>query len=81
MGRIALVGNLVQPTGGTASLDLAATAVKHLFELLARAPPGPGPSSRGGCGRGHPLPSGQERAPRAIDPDSEVHVLPQIAGG
>ena len=41
MGRVALVGNLAQPTGGTAGFDLAATAVKHLLELLARAPPGP----------------------------------------
>jgi hypothetical protein len=28
MGRVALVGNLGQPTGGTAGFDLAATAVQ-----------------------------------------------------
>jgi hypothetical protein len=39
MARVVLVGNLVQLTGGAANFDLAATSVKHLFELLAERHP------------------------------------------
>ena len=42
MARVVLVGNLVQITGGVAEFDLAASSVKHLFELLDRVSGGLG---------------------------------------
>ena len=80
MARVVPVGNLVQLTGGAANFDLAATSVKHLFELLAERHP-PWPHTCGGRGRGHRRPDLPGHAPRAHAPDSEVFILPQIAGG
>ena len=81
MARVALVGNLAQITGGVASFDLAATSVKHLFELLAERHPELGPHLQEGVAVAIDGQIYQDSLHEPIEPDSEVYVIPQIAGG
>ena len=81
MARVVLVGNLVQLTGGAANFDLAATSVKHLFELLAERHPALAPHLAEGVAVAIDGQIYQDTLHEPIAPDSEVFVLPQIAGG
>ena len=81
MARVVLVGNLAQITGGVASFDLAATSVKHLFELLSQRHPALAPHLAEGVAVAIDGQIFQDTLHEPIDPDSEVYVLPQIAGG
>ena len=81
MARVVLVGNLVQLTGGAATFDLAATSVKHLFELLAERHPALAPHLAEGVAVAIDGQIYQDTLHEPINPDSEVFVLPQIAGG
>ena len=78
---MALVGNLAQITGGVASFDLAATSVKHLFELLAERHPELAPHLQEGVAVAIDGQIYQDALLEPIEPDSEVFLLPQIAGG
>ena len=81
MARVVLVGNLVQITGGVAEFDLPATSVKQLFQQLAELHPALGPHLEEGVAVAIDGQIYQDTLFEPIGPDSEVFVLPQIAGG
>ena len=81
MARVVLVGNLVQLTGGAANFDLAATSVKHLFEPLAERHPALAPHLAEGVAVAIDGQIYQDALFQPIGANSEVFLLPQIAGG
>ena len=80
MPRVVLVGNLAQVTGGVAEFHLSATSVKQLFQQLAGLHPALERHLRNVAvaidGQIY-----QDALLEPIGPDSEVFLLPQIAGG
>ena len=81
MARIVLVGNLTQLTDGVAELELPATSVKQLFEQLAERHPAIRPHLADGIAVAIDGQIYQDALFQPIAPDSEVFLLPQIAGG
>ena len=81
MARVVLIGNLAQLTGGVAEVQFSATGVKHLFPQLADAPPARGPHLEEGVAVAIDGQIYQDSLFEPIKPDSEVFILPQIAGG
>ena len=81
MARVVLVGNLVQLTGGVAEFRLPATSVKQLFEQLAELHPAIQPHLAEGIAVAIDGQIYQDALFQPIAPDSEVFLLPQIAGG
>jgi hypothetical protein len=81
MARVVLVGNLTQLTGGVAELELPATSVRHLFRLLGERHPAIGPHLEEGVAVAIDGQIYQDAMFQEIGPDSEVFVMPQIAGG
>ena len=81
MARVVLVGNLAQVTGGVAEFDLSATSVQQLFQQLAELHPAIEPHLEQGVGVAIDGQIYQDALFQAIAPDSEVFLLPQIAGG
>jgi len=81
MARVELVGNLAQLTGGVATFDLPAASVKELFEQLTALHPALGRHLEEGVAVAIDGQIYQDTLLEPIGPDSEVFVLPQIAGG
>jgi len=81
MARVVLIGNLAQLTGGVAEFTLSATSVKHLYQLLTELHPALGPHLEEGVAVAIDGQIYQETLFQPIGPDSEVFILPQIAGG
>ena len=81
MAHVTLIGNLAQIAGGVAEYDLSATSVKQLFEQLAELHPALGPHLEEGVAVAVDGQIYQDTLFEPIGPDSEVFVLPQIAGG
>ena len=81
MARVVLVGNLAQLTGGVAEFELSATSVKQLFEQLTELHPTLGPHLDEGIAVAIDGQIYQDTLLEPIQPDSEVYLLPQIAGG
>ena len=81
MARVVLVGNLAQLTGGVAEFELSATSVKQLFEQLTELHPALGPHLDEGIAVAIDGQIYQDTLLEPIRPDSEVYLLPQIAGG
>ena len=81
MARIHIVGNLRQFTGGKADFDLPATSIKHLFKLLTELYPEVEPHLAEGMAVAIDGQIYQDALFQPIGPDSEVQILPQIAGG
>ena len=81
MARVVLVGNLVQLTGGVAEFDLSVTSVKQLFEQLTELHPAIGRHLDDGIAVAIDGQIYQDSLLEPIRPDSEVFLLPQIAGG
>ena len=81
MARVVLVGNLAQITDGVAEFDLPATSVKHLFQLLTERHPALARHLEDGVAVAIDGQIYQETLLEPIRPDSEVFILPQIAGG
>ena len=81
MARVVLIGNLAQLTGGVAEFRISATSVKHLFQQLAELHPAIGPHLEEGVAVAIDGQIYQDAFLEPIGPDSEVFLLPQIAGG
>jgi sulfur-carrier protein len=81
MARVVLVGNLAQLTGGVAEFHLSATSVKQLFRQLSELHPAIGPHLEEGVAVAIDGQIYQDAIFQEIGADSEVFVLPQIAGG
>jgi sulfur-carrier protein len=81
MARVVLVGNLAQLTGGVADFDLPATSVKHLFHLLSARHPALARHLDEGVAVAIDGQIYQDALLEPIGPDSEVFIIPQIAGG
>jgi molybdopterin converting factor small subunit len=81
MARVVLIGNLAQLTGGVAEFNLSATSIKQLFDRLAELHPELGPHLQDGVAVAIDGQIYQETLLQPIEPDSEVFLLPQIAGG
>lgn len=81
MARVVLVGNLVQLTGGVAEFTLPATSVRQLFEQLTERHPVLGRHLEDGIAVAIDGQIYQDSLLEPIGPDSEVYLLPQIAGG
>jgi molybdopterin converting factor small subunit len=81
VARVVLVGNLAQLTAGVAEFQLSATSVKHLFDLLTALHPGIGPHLESGVAVAIDGQIFQDDLLAPIATNSEVFLLPQIAGG
>jgi molybdopterin converting factor small subunit len=81
MARVVLVGNLARLTGGVAELQLSATSVKQLFQQLAELYPEIEPHLSEGIAVAVDGQIYQDDLFQPIGADSEVFLLPQIAGG
>ncbi len=81
MPRVVLVGNLAQITGGVAEFQLSATSVKQLFEQLTDLHPALARHLEDGVAVAIDGQIYQDTLLEPIGADSEVFLLPQIAGG
>ena len=81
MARVVLIGNLAQLTGGVAEFDISATSVKQLYDRLTELHPALGPHLQEGVAIAIDGQIYQETLLQLIEPNSEVFILPQIAGG
>jgi acetyl esterase len=81
MARVVLVGNLAQLTGGVAEFQLSAASVKQLFQQLTELHPAIGRHLDDGVAVAIDGQIYQDALLQPIAPDSEVYLLPQIAGG
>jgi molybdopterin converting factor small subunit len=81
VARVVLVGNLARLTGGVAEFRLPATSVKQLFQQLAELYPEIEPHLSEGVAVAIDGQIYQDDLFQPIAPDSEVFLLPQIAGG
>jgi molybdopterin converting factor small subunit len=81
MARVTLVGNLRQLTGGVVELEVEATTVRQLFRRLAERFPALAPHLEQGLAVAIDGQIFQDALLIGIAPDSEIHILPQIAGG
>ena len=81
MARVVLVGNLAQLTGGVTEFQLSVTSVQQLFQQLAELHPGIEPHLEQGIAVSVDGQIYQDALFQPIGVDSEVFLLPQIAGG
>ena len=81
MARVVLIGNLAQLTGGVAEFQLSATSVKQLFRQLSELHPALEPHLAEGVAVAIDGQIYQDALFQAIGANSEVFLLPQIAGG
>jgi len=81
MAHVSLIGNLKQFTGGVTELDLEAGNVRQLFKSLGERFPELAPHLEDGLAVAIDGQIYQDALLEPIEPDSEVHILPQIAGG
>ena len=81
MAHVTLIGNLRQFTGGVSALDVEAATVRQLFARLGEKYPELAPHLEQGSAVAIDGQIYQDALFQEIGPDSEVHILPQIAGG
>ena len=81
MARVVLVGNLAQLTGSVAEFNLSVTSVKQMFEQLTELHPTLARHLDEGVAVAIDGQIYQDALLEPIGPDSEVFLLPQIAGG
>lgn len=81
MAHVVLIGNLRQYTGGVTSLEVQARTIRHLFQLLGSQFPELAPHLEEGLAVAIDGQIYQDALLEPIGEQSEVHILPQIAGG
>ena len=81
MAHVSLIGNLRQYTGGVTELDVEAANVRQLFARLGEKYPDLLPHLETGSAVAIDGQIYQDALFQPIGPDSDVHILPQIAGG
>ena len=81
MAKVVLIGNLAQLTGGIAEFQLAVSSVKQLFDQLGALHPELRRHLDDGVAVAIDGQIYQDSLLETIAPDSEVYLLPQIAGG
>jgi molybdopterin converting factor small subunit len=81
MAHVTLIGNLRQFTGGVSELDVEATSVRQLFSRLGQQFPDLLPHLEQGSAVAIDGQIYQDALFQEIGADSDVHILPQIAGG
>ncbi|MGE5510965.1 MAG: MoaD/ThiS family protein [Bacteroidota bacterium] len=81
MAHVVLIGNLRQYTGGITELDVKAGSVHQLFARLAEQFPELEPHLEEGLAVAIDGQIYQDALLEPIGEESEVHILPQIAGG
>lgn len=81
MAHVTLIGNLRQFTGGVAEVDVEAANVRQLFARLGERYPALAPHLEQGLAVAIDGQIYQDALFQEIGPDSDVHILPQIAGG
>jgi molybdopterin converting factor small subunit len=81
MAHVTLIGNLRQFTGGVTELDLEAANVRQLFAKLGEKYPELAPHLETGSAVAIDGQIYQDALFAPIQDDSEVFLLPQIAGG
>ena len=82
MTRVVLTGNLRQFAGGASEVELADVAnIRQLFNALGKRYPSLAPHLEEGVAVAIDGTIYQDSWFETIQPDSEVHLLPAIAGG
>ena len=81
MAHVMLIGNLRQYTGDVTELDVEASTVRQLFRKLGEKFPELAPHLEEGLAVAIDGQIYQDALLAPIGVDSEVHILPQIAGG
>jgi molybdopterin converting factor small subunit len=81
MAHVTLTGNLRQYTGGVAELDVEAATVNQLFRHLGRRYPALAPHLEQGLAVAIDGQIYQDALLQEIGAESDVYILPQIAGG
>ena len=81
MAHVVLIGNLRQYTGDVTELDVDAASVRQLFRKLGEKFPELASHLEEGLAVAIDGQIYQDALLEPIGPDSEVHILPQIAGG
>lgn len=81
MAHVTLIGNLRQYTGGVTALDIEAANVRQLFRQLGEKFPELAPHLEEGLAVAIDGQIYQDALLEPIGAESEVHILPQIAGG
>ncbi len=81
MAHVTLIGNLRQLTGGVSELDVDAATVRQLFTRLGERYPALAPHLEQGLAVAIDGQIYQDALFQEIGADSDVHILPQIAGG
>jgi molybdopterin converting factor small subunit len=81
MAHVTLIGNLRQFTGDVTELAIEATTVRQLFTRLGEKFPALLPHLETGSAVAIDGQIYQDALFQQIGPDSEVQILPQIAGG
>jgi sulfur-carrier protein len=81
MAHVTLIGNLRQFTGGVTEIDVEAANVRQLFLRLGEKYPALLPHLETGSAVAIDGQIYQDALLQEIGPDSDVHILPQIAGG
>jgi len=81
MARVVLTGSLKQYTGGETELEVEAGTVRQLLRALGERHPALKPHLEEGIAVAIDGQIYQDAWLEPVPPDSEVHLLPQIAGG
>jgi molybdopterin converting factor small subunit len=81
MAHVTLIGNLKNFTGGITSLEIEASNVRQMMRALADRFPELAPHLEEGLAVAIDGQIFQDALLEPIRPDSDVHILPQLAGG
>ena len=81
MAHVVLIGNLRQYTGGVTEMHVDARSIRQLFTKLGEKYPELAPHLEEGLAVAIDGQIYQDTLLQPIEETSEVHILPQIAGG